>query len=34
VKYGDCGGIGYSGPTKCVTGTTCTSQNPYYWQCL
>jgi len=32
--WGQCGGIGYSGPTACVAGTTCTYSNPYYSQCL
>ncbi|RDB20782.1 Exoglucanase [Hypsizygus marmoreus] len=34
VKYGQCGGQGYSGPTVCAAGTTCTVLNPYYSQCL
>ncbi|CAE6350880.1 unnamed protein product [Rhizoctonia solani] len=33
-KWGQCGGIGYSGPTTCVAGTTCTVSNQYYSQCL
>ncbi|KAF8315162.1 cellobiohydrolaseII [Clavulina sp. PMI_390] len=32
--YGQCGGIGYSGPTTCVAGATCVYSNPYYSQCL
>nr|P62694.1 RecName: Full=Exoglucanase 1; AltName: Full=1,4-beta-cellobiohydrolase; AltName: Full=Cellobiohydrolase 7A; Short=Cel7A; AltName: Full=Exocellobiohydrolase I; Short=CBHI; AltName: Full=Exoglucanase I; Flags: Precursor [Trichoderma reesei]P62695.1 RecName: Full=Exoglucanase 1; AltName: Full=1,4-beta-cellobiohydrolase; AltName: Full=Exocellobiohydrolase I; Short=CBHI; AltName: Full=Exoglucanase I; Flags: Precursor [Trichoderma koningii]pir/S45380/ cellulose 1,4-beta-cellobiosidase (EC 3.2.1.91) len=32
--YGQCGGIGYSGPTVCASGTTCQVLNPYYSQCL
>ncbi|KAF5333790.1 hypothetical protein D9758_017176 [Tetrapyrgos nigripes] len=32
-KYGQCGGIGYSGPTECID-STCTVSNPYYSQCL
>lgn len=32
-KWGQCGGIGYNGPTQCV-GSTCTVSNPYYSQCL
>jgi acetylxylan esterase len=34
VHYGQCGGIGYTGPTVCVAGTTCTYSNAYYSQCL
>ena len=34
AKYGQCGGSGYTGPTQCVAGTTCTAQNSYYSQCL
>ncbi|KAG9121200.1 hypothetical protein FRC07_002948 [Ceratobasidium sp. 392] len=34
AKYGQCGGIGYTGPTVCVSGTTCTKSNDYYSQCL
>ncbi|KAM3064825.1 hypothetical protein ACMFMG_010465 [Clarireedia jacksonii] len=33
AKYGQCGGIGYSGSTTCV-GSTCTVVNQYYSQCL
>ncbi|KAI0784368.1 cellobiohydrolase II [Abortiporus biennis] len=29
-----CGGIGWSGPTTCVSGTTCTKLNDYYSQCI
>ncbi|KAI0147715.1 hypothetical protein GGR57DRAFT_243062 [Xylariaceae sp. FL1272] len=32
--YGQCGGIGYTGSTVCTTGATCTSANPYYYQCV
>jgi cellulose 1,4-beta-cellobiosidase len=32
--YGQCGGIGYAGPTACVSGATCTELNTYYSQCL
>jgi hypothetical protein len=28
------GGIGWTGPTTCVSGSCCTSGNPYYSQCL
>lgn len=31
--YEQCGGIGYSGSTNCVSGYFCTSWNPYYYQC-
>ncbi|KAK6535720.1 hypothetical protein TWF694_002169 [Orbilia ellipsospora] len=33
TKYGQCGGIGWTGPTACQ-GSTCTYSNPYYSQCL
>jgi cellobiose dehydrogenase (acceptor) len=33
-KYGRCGGIGYSGPTKCAPGSTCKVQNDWYYQCV
>jgi cell division septation protein DedD len=32
--YGQCGGIGYSGPTVCAAPASCVSSNPYYSQCL
>ncbi|EPS46002.1 hypothetical protein H072_34 [Dactylellina haptotyla CBS 200.50] len=32
--WGQCGGIGWTGPTSCVSGACCVSQNPYYSQCL
>ncbi|KAK4235261.1 putative alpha-L-arabinofuranosidase [Achaetomium macrosporum] len=32
--WGQCGGIGYSGPTICANPYTCTYSNPYYSQCL
>nr|AAM22493.1 family 61 endoglucanase [Phanerodontia chrysosporium] len=34
AKYGQCGGLTYTGPTTCVSGTTCTALNDYYSQCL
>ncbi|KAG9029373.1 hypothetical protein FRB95_005380 [Tulasnella sp. JGI-2019a] len=34
THYGQCGGIGWTGPTTCVSGTTCTVGNAYYSQCL
>jgi endo-1,4-beta-xylanase len=33
-EWGQCGGIGWNGPTTCVSGTTCVESNPYYSQCL
>ncbi|EJC99207.1 uncharacterized protein FOMMEDRAFT_136574 [Fomitiporia mediterranea MF3/22] len=33
-QYGQCGGIGWTGATACVAGTTCNVINPYYSQCL
>ncbi|RPA87987.1 hypothetical protein BJ508DRAFT_202535 [Ascobolus immersus RN42] len=33
-KYSQCGGVGYTGDTKCVSGSTCTYLNDYYYQCL
>ncbi|KAA8911563.1 acetyl xylan esterase [Sphaerosporella brunnea] len=32
-KWGQCGGTGYTGPTACVTGTTCIKMNDWYSQC-
>ncbi|KAK6542111.1 hypothetical protein TWF694_007879 [Orbilia ellipsospora] len=33
--YGQCGGIGYTGASNCVSpATTCSSLNAYYFQCL
>lgn len=35
TKYGQCGGTGWSGPTACAAGSTCTAVSPpYYSQCL
>ncbi|KAI8813110.1 cellulase [Cladochytrium replicatum] len=34
AKWGQCGGNGWSGPTCCVSGTTCQKQNDWYSQCL
>ncbi|KAI1326556.1 glycoside hydrolase family 74 protein [Xylariaceae sp. FL0255] len=34
AAYGQCGGAGYTGPTTCVSGYTCTEQNEYYSQCV
>ncbi|KAJ7594891.1 glycosyl hydrolase family 61-domain-containing protein [Mycena floridula] len=33
VLYGQCGGIGWTGPTSCAQGT-CKATNAYYSQCL
>ncbi|THH20111.1 hypothetical protein EW146_g1190 [Bondarzewia mesenterica] len=34
TQWGQCGGTGYTGPTTCVSGTTCISVSPpYYYQC-
>ncbi|KAF9462197.1 family 7 glycoside hydrolase [Collybia nuda] len=32
-QWGQCGGIGYTGPTVCVSPYKCNVQNPYYSQC-
>jgi len=32
--YGQCGGQGWTGPTTCQSGYTCTYSNAYYSQCL
>ncbi|KAF7343111.1 Carbohydrate-binding module family 1 protein/glycoside hydrolase family 5 protein [Mycena venus] len=34
VEWGQCGGIGWTGATTCVSGTVCTELNAYYSQCL
>lgn len=34
AHYGQCGGIGWNGPTSCVSPYTCNVLNPYYSQCL
>lgn len=34
ARYGQCGGLTYSGSQACVTPYTCLWQNPYYSQCL
>ena len=33
-KYAQCGGLGFTGATACVSGSTCKKQNDYYSQCL
>ena len=32
AEWGQCGGIGWTGPTACVSGTSCVYQNAYYSQ--
>jgi hypothetical protein len=32
--YGQCGGIGWTGPTQCESGFTCVKGNDYYFQCV
>lgn len=32
--YGQCGGTGYTGVTSCTAGYVCSSENPYYYQCV
>ncbi|KJA25341.1 carbohydrate-binding module family 1 protein [Hypholoma sublateritium FD-334 SS-4] len=34
TKYGQCGGLGFTGPTVCAAGSTCQVSNAYYSQCL
>ncbi|KAG8867665.1 hypothetical protein FRB97_003158, partial [Tulasnella sp. 331] len=34
THYGQCGGVGYSGPTVCASPYTCTYSSAYYSQCL
>ena len=31
--YGQCGGIGYTGPTTCVAGSFCMHYNDWYCEC-
>ncbi|TDL21807.1 hypothetical protein BD410DRAFT_771148 [Rickenella mellea] len=33
-EWGQCGGIGWTGPTACPPGWTCVYANPYHSQCL
>lgn len=33
-RWGQCGGIGWTGPTRCVSPYTCQRQNDHYSQCL
>lgn len=32
--WGQCGGIGWTGPTTCVSGTVCSYSNDWYSQCI
>lgn len=34
TRWGQCGGIGWNGPTKCQSPWTCTRLNDWYFQCL
>ncbi|KAF9563852.1 cellobiohydrolase I [Agrocybe pediades] len=34
TKWGQCGGQGWTGPTVCAAGSTCTASNQWYSQCL
>ncbi|KAF7716125.1 Endo-1,4-beta-D-glucanase [Penicillium ucsense] len=34
TAWGQCGGQGWTGPTSCASGYTCTYSNAYYSQCL
>ncbi|KAK9470867.1 endo-glucanase RCE3 [Dipodascopsis tothii] len=34
TSWGQCGGIGWTAPTDCAVGTSCTSVNDYYYQCV
>ncbi|RPD57450.1 hypothetical protein L226DRAFT_615111 [Lentinus tigrinus ALCF2SS1-7] len=34
TAWGQCGGIGWTGATTCVSGATCTKLNDYYSQCI
>jgi len=34
TKYGQCGGVGWTGATTCASGSTCTASGAYYSQCL
>ncbi|KAL5314434.1 hypothetical protein ACEPPN_017074 [Leptodophora sp. 'Broadleaf-Isolate-01'] len=34
IAWGQCGGIGYTGPTTCVTGYHCSYSNDWYSQCI
>jgi hypothetical protein len=32
--WGQCGGVGWAGPTVCASPATCKEQNEWYSQCL
>lgn len=34
ARYGQCGGVNYSGSTACESGATCKEWNKYYFQCI
>lgn len=34
TKYGQCGGSGWTGPTACAAGSSCSELNPWYAQCV
>ncbi|KAI8233061.1 putative exoglucanase GH6D [Colletotrichum sp. SAR 10_96] len=34
AKWAQCGGAGYTGPTACAAGSTCTKSSEWYSQCL
>lgn len=34
TKYGQCGGSGWTGPTACAAGSSCSVLNPWYAQCV
>ncbi|KAF5386515.1 hypothetical protein D9757_005870 [Collybiopsis confluens] len=34
AAWGQCGGIGWTGPTACVSGYKCSVNNPYFSQCI
>ncbi|KAH7104998.1 hypothetical protein BKA62DRAFT_691335 [Auriculariales sp. MPI-PUGE-AT-0066] len=31
---GQCGGIGWDGPTDCEAGSECAPMHPHFWQCI
>jgi endo-1,4-beta-xylanase len=34
TRWGQCGGNGWTGPTRCQSPWTCQKLNDWYWQCL
>ncbi|KAK1764488.1 glycosyl hydrolase family 61-domain-containing protein [Phialemonium atrogriseum] len=34
TRYGQCGGSGWTGPSACAQGSSCSVLNDYYYQCL